>query len=362
MISGDDLARYDSAARPERGQTDDSLRKERDKSDNEVGRRMGAAAETAVAVITEARDTADEVLRATRHEDEPRPNEVQAEARHQEDAAIGRKRAAADDKLAGQRGNRTRALASLFAAERELTDQRLLEERTRSDVVLNNRDDFLSMVAHDLRGFMGEVIFRSAAMAREGGQDEAGARLRHHEKAIQRSIGGMKRLVGDLLDLAAIEAGRLNVEISAGDVADVLRDALEPFKSAAQTKNIELELEAAPERVSALFDRDRVVQVLGNLVSNSVKFTPPGGKIALRLDAVDQEVKLTVTDTGPGVPPDKLEAIFEKFTQLIASDRRGLGLGLYICKCVVELQQGHIWATNLPGGGTAVSFTLPLAR
>lgn len=362
MINGDSLARRDETGRPERGQTDDSLRKERDKSDDEVGRRMSSAAKAAAAVITDARDTADEVLRATRDEDEPRPNKVETEARDQEDAAIGRKRAAADDKVAADGGNRTRALASLFAAERELTDQRLLEERTRSDVVLNNRDDFLSMVAHDLRGFMGEVMFRAAAMAREGGQDDAGARLRHNEKAIQRSIGGMKRLVGDLLDLAAIEAGRLNVDVSAGDVADVLRDALEPFKSAAHTKHIALELEAAPERVSAMFDRDRVVQILGNLVSNAVKFTPPGGKIALRLDALDQEVKLTVRDTGPGVPADKLEAIFEKFTQLIKSDRRGLGLGLYICKCVVELQQGRIWATNVPGGGTAVSFTLPLAR
>jgi signal transduction histidine kinase len=362
MINGNESARCDRPDRPERGETDDSLQKERNKSDHEVGRRMGTAAEAAVAVITEARDTADEVLRATRAEAEPRPNKVQAEARVKEDAVIERERAAADDKLAADRGDRTRALASLFAAEREVTDRRLLEERTRSDVVLDNRDDFLSMVAHDLRGFMGEVAFRAAAMAREGGQDEAGARLRHNEKAIQRSVGGMKRLVGDLLDLAAIEAGRLNVEVSAGDVADVLRDALEPFQSAAQTKNIQLELEAAPERISAIFDRDRVVQVLGNLVSNAVKFTPAGGKIALRLDALDQEVKLTVTDTGPGVPPDKLETIFEKFTQLIESDRRGLGLGLYICKSVVELQQGRIWATNVPGGGTAVSFTLPIAR
>lgn len=350
------------AGQSEREHTDDSLRKERDRSDHEVGRRLGTAEEAAAAVISQARDTADEVLRATRDEDEPTPNKVQSEARDQHDAAIGRKRAVADAKVVADRGERTRALASLFAAERDLTDQRLLAERTRSDVVVNNRDDFLGMVAHDLRGFLGDVAFRAAAMAREAGNDEAGERIRQNEKAIQRSIGGMKRLVGDLLDVAAIEAGRLNLEIAAGDVADVLRDALEPFKSAAQTKEIDLELEAAPERVSAMFDRDRVVQVLGNLVSNAIKFTPRAGKIALRLEAVDEEVKLTVADTGPGVPSDKLEAIFHKFTQLIASERRGLGLGLYISKSVVEAQQGRIWATSAPGGGTAVSFTLPLAR
>jgi signal transduction histidine kinase len=348
------------ASRPEREHTDDSLRKERDKSDHEVGRRIGKAAGVAEAVIEQARTDADEVLRTAR-EDAPSPSKGQAKARKEEDAVIQQQRDDADEKLASERRERTRALAELFALEREMTDQRLLTERKRADLALNNRDDFLGMVAHDLRGFMGEVAFRAGVLARETGAD-GGERTRQNAKAIQRSIGGMKRLVGDLLDVAAIEAGRLHVEAAAGDVASVLRDALEPFKSAAETKGISLELEDAPESMSAMFDHDRVIQVLGNLVGNAIKFTPRGGRISLRLAALPEEVQLTVVDTGPGIPTDKLEAIFERFTQLLPTDRRGLGLGLYISRCVVEAQQGRIWATSEPGTGSAFSFTLPLAR
>jgi signal transduction histidine kinase len=355
-------ARSDVAERPERAHTDDSLRLERAKSDQEVGRGMGRATEAADDVIAQARDDADEALRASRHQDDPRPNKAEAKARAEEDATVQQERAGADEKLADERRKRTRALASLFALERELTDQRLATERARADVALNNRDDFLGMVAHDLRGFMGDAALRAGALAREVQDGQTAERARLSGKAVQRAIGGMKRLVGDLLDVAAIEAGRLDVQVAVGDVANVLRDALQPFKSAAEAKELDLELEDTPASVSALFDHDRVVQVLGNLVSNAIKFTPRGGKITLRLEVLPAGVKLTVADTGPGIPADKLDAIFDRFTQLLESDRRGLGLGLYISKCVVEAQGGSIWAVSPPGAGSAFSFTLPVAR
>jgi len=343
-----------------REDTDKSLREERDKSDREFVDRVGRAATLADALVEKARGHADEVLRDARDADEPRPDRAQSEARGAEDATIQHQRTEADAKLADERRERTRALAALFALERELTDQHLLAERNRADLALNNRDDFLGMVAHDLRGFMGEIALRATMLVRDARDDEAGARSRQVGRGIQRSTAGMKRLVGDLLDVAAIEAGRLNVEVGPGDVATVLRDAVEPFRSAAQTKGIELELEDSPQSISALFDHDRVIQVLGNLVSNAIKFTPTGGRIAIRLAVVGEEVMLTVTDTGIGIPEDKLETIFERFAQLGASGRRGLGLGLYISKCLVEAQHGRIWATSVAGAGSSLSFTLPL--
>ena len=345
-----------------REDTDKSLREERDKSDREFEDRVGRAATVAGAVVEKARGDADEVLREAREADEPRPDRAQSEARGAQDAAIQHQRTKADAKLADEGRERTRALAALFALERELTDQHLLAERNRADLALNNRDDFLGMVAHDLRGFMGEIALRATVLVHDARDDEAGARSRQVGQGIQRSTAGMKRLVGDLLDVAAIEAGRLNVEVAPGDVATVLRDAVEPFRSAAQTKGIELELEDSPQSISALFDHDRVIQVLGNLVSNAIKFTPAGGRIALRLAVVGEEVMLTVTDTGAGIPADKLETIFERFAQLGASGRRGLGLGLYISKCLVEAQDGRIWAESVVGAGSSLSFTLPLTR
>jgi signal transduction histidine kinase len=179
---------------------------------------------------------------------------------------------------------------------------------------------------------------------------------------IQRSLAGMRRLAGDLLDIAAIEAGRLNVEPASGDVATLLR--MPPSRSASprRLKAGKLELEEAPEAIAAVFDHDRVIQVLGNLVGNSIKFTPKGGKISLRLVAVGEQVQFTVSDTGAGIPADKLEWIFDRFTRVLPSDRRGLGLGLYISRCLVEAQRGRIWASSGPGPGSSVSFTLPLAR
>ena len=309
--------------RPEREETDESLRKEREKSDLEVHRHLGRAADTAEAVVEKARDDADAVLEAAREASAPQPTPVQREARSEEDEAI---------------------------------------HRQRADVALNNRDDFLGIVAHDLRGFMGEIAYRAAALVRHARDDEDGRRARQTGQGIQRSTAGMKRLVGDLLDIAAIEAGRLHVEVARGDLAGVLRDAAEPFRFAAQAKGLVLELEETPESVAALFDHDRVIQVLGNLVSNSIKFTPSGGKISLRLTVEGEEVRLTVADTGAGIPADKLEHIFERFTQLARADRRGLGLGLYISTCLVEAQHGRIWATSVPGAGSELCFTLPRAR
>jgi signal transduction histidine kinase len=350
-----------SAGNPQRDETDRSLRKEREKSDREVGRQDGRNSGTADALIERTRETADATLRAIRESAEPRPGAAETKARGIEDAVIQRERVAADATLDAERRDRTQALAAFFALERDLTDRHLLAERTRADVALNNRDEFLGMVAHDLRGFMGEIVFRTGVLVRDSLDDEAGRRSRQIGLGIQRSTAAMKRLVSDLLDIASIEAGRLHIEQAKGDVASVLRDALDPFRFAAQAKGITLRLHDLPGSVVALFDHDRVLQVLGNLVGNAIKFTPIGGSISLRLEVTGAEVRLSVTDTGSGVPADKLEEIFARFTQLQPTDRRGLGLGLYISRCLVEAQGGRIWAISAPGEGSTFLFTLPLA-
>ena len=344
---------------PQRSSTDDSLRKERAKSDDEVERRSNRAANMADAVVERARDDADEVLRVARGLEQTSP--TQAQARGVADATVQYQRANADEKLADERRERTRALAALFALERELTDQHLLAERTRADVAMRNRDDFLGMVAHDLRGFMGEIAMRAAMVVRGSGSDESGGRMRSFGEGIQRSTAGMKRLVGDLLDVAAIEAGRLHVQPAADDLARVLRDAAEPFRAAAGTKGISLDLHEAPGPVFALFDHDRVIQVLGNLVGNAIKFTPRGGRITFAQLETGDEVQISIADTGVGIPADKLEHVFERHTQLSPSDRGGLGLGLYIARCLIEAQRGRIWATSVVGAGSQFTFTLPRA-
>ena len=113
--------------------------------------------------------------------------------------------------------------------------------------------------------------------------------------------------------------------------------------------------------VCAEYDHDRMLQVLTNLVVNSIKFTPAIGTIHLRIERSADQLLFSVTDTGCGIPGDMLEAIFERFWQVDHNNRRGLGLGLYISKCIVEAHGGRIWAESKPGEGCKVTLTLPAA-
>jgi signal transduction histidine kinase len=109
----------------------------------------------------------------------------------------------------------------------------------------------------------------------------------------------------------------------------------------------------------AKYDQDRILQVLANLLSNAIKFTGDRGSIAVHVESIGTEVRFSVADTGAGVEPDHLESIFERFWQVTRGDRRGLGLGLFISRCIVEAHGGRIWAESALGRGSTFYFTLP---
>jgi signal transduction histidine kinase len=108
------------------------------------------------------------------------------------------------------------------------------------------------------------------------------------------------------------------------------------------------------------FDPARLLQVLTNLLSNALKFTPAGGKVVVHVEGVGPDLRFSISDTGPGVPSDQLEAVFHRFVQVTKNDRRGVGLGLYISRAIVEGHGGRIWAENRNGGGSTFYFTLPM--
>jgi signal transduction histidine kinase len=115
-----------------------------------------------------------------------------------------------------------------------------------------------------------------------------------------------------------------------------------------------------PPASPASFDPARMLQVLTNLLSNAIKFTPPGGRVVVRLERIADDLRFAVSDTGVGIPKDNLETVFERFRQVKANDRRGVGLGLYISKCIVQGHGGKIWAESKLGGGSTFCFTLPI--
>jgi signal transduction histidine kinase len=361
----------DKTPRPEQTRTDQSLREERDKTDDAFRKKQDAIEEDADAVVQRARASADtslDVARATTDErltqSEAPQQERQsiANERLQEDAALRQERTSSDEKLREEREARNRALSSLLRLEREKTDQHLLIERARSEEVLAARDDFLGMVSHDLRTLLGGIAMRAAMLLRNVSEDEAGQRIRRDAESIQRFTARMNRLIGDLLDVASIEAGRLTVEPRPEDAIRLVRETVEAFQPAASAKGISLDSEVARDSLLARFDHERILQVLANLLSNAIKFTPEGGRISIRVEPAGEDVRFAITDTGLGIIDDKLDRIFERFWQVRESDKRGLGLGLYISKCIVEAHGGRIWAESKADAGSTFFFTLPGAR
>ena len=145
-----------------------------------------------------------------------------------------------------------------------------------------------------------------------------------------------------------------------GDPTQAVSEAVESFQLRATASGIALVTKIVPPASLAAFDSARILQVLTNLLSNAIKFTSAGGTVAVHVERVGEDIRFAVEDTGTGIPEDQLESIFNRFVQLARNDRRGVGLGLYISKCIVQGHGGRIWAENRAGGGTTVCFTLPV--
>ena len=365
---------------PERDRTDRSLRTERQKTDEAVAARqdnvarhadavvdlarndadqvLSLARENADAVLDTARDKADEALDAGGHGVQPEAGVLKE--RDLADETLRIQRDDADAVLCREREHYARTLERFLPLERESTDRYLLSERIRSDDALANRDDFLAIVAHDLRDLIGGVVASSALLPKYAPADSAGGRdILAEAKRIERYAARMNRLIGDLVDVASIDAGKLSVTPANGDLALLIAEAVETFRPAASAKQVSLStrLDAAP--ILAVFDHGRTAQVLANLISNSLKFTAQGGQVTVDAERDAANVCLSVVDTGCGIPADALEHIFDRFSQAGRNDRRGLGLGLYISRCIVEAQGGRIWAEQPPAAGSRVCFTLP---
>jgi signal transduction histidine kinase len=232
----------------------------------------------------------------------------------------------------------------------------------RADDALAHRDDILAMVSHDLRDLLGSIVSSTALVMRTAPAGDSGATTRAGAAQIQRYTERMKRLVDDLTDITRIDAGKLSVRLLPGNLAPLISEAVIALRGAATAKQLVLDLPHCDEPIPAIFDGDRVLQVLTNLLANAIKFTPPGGRIRVECEHSNSMAQISVTDTGPGIPPELIDAVFERFAQGDNPGRRGLGLGLYISRNLVEAQHGKIWADSTPGQGTTVTFTLPLTR
>jgi len=356
------------SAEPERKRTDQSLAGERAKADAALTEKAGIE-QTAADVIGHARDKADQVLATAREiADEKleiastreQADSAIAQERRSEDRVIGELRAKADETLRREREASARILARLIPLEREKTDQHLLTERARADDAVAMRDDFLGMVTHDLRDLVGGILLSTSVIAEIASKEQSSPESLVEAQRVMRSARRMNRLIGDLLDVTSIEAGKLTMIPIVADATATVREAVDTWKQIASAKNVELRSDNAG-RVLAKFDPERVLQILGNLITNAVKFSPPGASITVGVERIAAEARFSVKDCGVGIPPDKVEAIFERFWQIGKDDQRGLGLGLYIAQCIATAHGGKIWVESTLGEGSTFYFTIPAA-
>jgi PAS domain S-box-containing protein len=238
-----------------------------------------------------------------------------------------------------------------------IVNARLLRDMQRA---VKTRENVLAIVSHDLKNPVGTIAL-AAHLLRQSDQIDAG-RLAKLSDTIQRSVDRMRLLITDLLDFAKIQSGTFSVERSASSVSRLIPPVIEGFRLLAEEKRQTLETDFPADLPEVAADARRIGQVMSNLVSNAIKFTPEGGTIRVSARRHADEVIVSVADTGPGIPGDQLSKVFDWFWQAQRSKHAGVGLGLSIAKGIVDAHGGRIWAESEFGQGSVFSFTLCLAN
>jgi signal transduction histidine kinase len=349
----------------ERKRTDESLRVEREKADQTLAEDQVTIDDVADAIISRARSRADEVLAAARAKTDrqsaasaPSPQfpKIIERERALEDQVLREERANADEGLRAERAEHVNPLS----ADREETDKDLLSERAGSDYALATLDEFLGIVSHDLGNMLNTIVGFAVVIEKGVSRENHAEESLIYAQRIQRASARMNRLIGDLVDVASIQAGKLAVTCEVGDPTHVVTEAVDTLQAQASASGVSLVAEIVPPSSLAAFDTARIFQVLINLLSNALKFTPGNGKVVVHVERIGDEICFAVSDTGAGIPTDKLDAVFDRFLQVTKNDRRGFGLGLYISKCIVQEHGGRIWAESRIGEGSTFRFTLPI--
>ncbi|HXI59534.1 MAG TPA: ATP-binding protein [Polyangia bacterium] len=217
------------------------------------------------------------------------------------------------------------------------------------------REELLAIVSHDLRNPLGAILMGTEALKRKS---LSGGISGRQVNVIENAARRMKHLIEDVLATASLEAGTFSLSPAREDVASLFNETATLFERAAEGRGIRLSFSAAAG-VTAYVDRERLLQVLSNLVGNALKFTPEGGEILVSATSEPGCTRFCVKDSGPGIPADAVPRLFERHWQAQRGSGGGLGLGLYIARHVVDRHGGHIDVASRPGEGATFTFTIP---
>lgn len=254
-----------------------------------------------------------------------------------------------------------RDVTERWAAEQEKTELLAKTQRAReiAERAVAQRDEMLGIVSHDLRNPLSAIGMCAGVIADDNTPAEERKRL---AETVHESVEWCQRLIADLLDIASIEAGTLSVERKPVDPVLVVGRVLSLFELPASQRNLNLRAEGLDHLPAANGDAGRLLQVLANLVGNSIKFTPAGGTITVSAEANNGDIVFSVRDTGAGIRAEELPRVFERrWRSVEKSTEPGSGLGLAIARGIVLAHGGRIWVDSAPGEGSRFQFAIPRA-
>lgn len=236
-----------------------------------------------------------------------------------------------------------------------------MKERQKSELKLKkaikDRDDIVAVVSHDLKNPLNSIILNLQLIGEETGKP-AFMRL----DRIKRAAEKMQQLAHDILDITKIEAGAMTVELHREDAQNLLNESIELLRPLAEAKSIQLDSEFVSLNFSILCDHERILQVLSNLISNAIRFTPEQGKIHVSVREDSGFAHFTVRDSGPGISREDLPHVFDRFWQAKKAGKHSIGLGLSIAKAIVDAHGGRIWAESSVNEGAIFHFLIPVSH
>jgi len=245
-----------------------------------------------------------------------------------------------------------------ISQRRELT-QTLVEQHRKLSELEALRSKLCATVVHDLRAPL--MTVRGYVELLED-TDKLSPALKDYLQQIELAVARQERLLDDLMVFSRAESGCLALHLQSCDLGELLHEVAKAFQPQMQAANVELDLKVDPGLPAIPLDEGRIEQVVTNLISNALKFTPAGQRIAVSVGMHGEEIRVEVADPGPGIATDELPHLFQPFGQLAEGERRGgFGLGLYIAKTLVEAHGGAIGVESEPGHGARFWFHLPLA-
>jgi signal transduction histidine kinase/ActR/RegA family two-component response regulator len=239
-------------------------------------------------------------------------------------------------------------------SERVVHENELQVARLEAEKANQTKDDFLATVSHELRGPLTSILGWVAVLQTRSLDNDTFTRAL---ESIERNAKAQNKLLGDLLDIARITAGKLELEKANLNVTSIASAAIETVRPAADAKRIELRYTSGAGIKPVHGDAQRIQQILVNLLSNAIKFTPEAGTVSMDIAQVDEQIEISISDTGMGIEAELLPHIFERFRQGKRNGGEGLGLGLAIVRELIELHGGSIHADS-DGAGTGAKFTV----